>query len=200
MQPLPANEAQLKPGDILVFTNAQGESRVTTWVTRSPYYHAGLYAGDKKVVEMRTFGVITRDLTGAEGGHYFVVIPAPEGQGEATLTWAQAHVKDRYDDVGILVLIFNRIFFHLHLNYTPRDEYTCGEFIAAAYDSVGVTLFPDMPLSDVEPADFARYVPSGTPTLTFYQEKPKPRSSKRWLVGLGVGALALGWVWQRAKR
>lgn len=198
MQPQLAQEDQLKPGDILVFTNAQGENLVTTWVTRSPYYHAGLYAGAKKVLEMRTPGVMTRDLSGEEGGHYFVVIPAPQGQGEAALAWSQANVKDKYDDVGVAVLILNRIFFHLHLNYTPRDAYTCGEFVAAAYARAGVQLFPDMPLSDVEPADFARYVPTGTPTQTFYHNKPKRRSFKLVVAGLvAMGVLALGIVKRR---
>ena len=167
-QPVPADQAALHPGDILLFTNAQGESRVTTWVTRSPYYHAGLYAGDARVIEMRTFGVITRDLRGEEGGHYFVSIPAPEGKGEAALAWARANVKDRYDGKGIVVLLLDRIFLHLHLNYTPNTEYTCGEFVAAAYDAAGVCLFPDMQLADVEPGDFARYVPPHAPTQTFY--------------------------------
>lgn len=201
MQPQLAQEDQLKPGDILVFTNAQGENLVTTLATRSPYYHVGLYAGDKKVVEMRTPGVMTRDLSGEEGGHYFVVIPAPQGQGEAALAWSQANAKDKYDDVAVIVLILNRILFHLHLNYTPHDAYTCGEFVAAAYASAGVQLFPDMPLADVEPADFARYVPPGTPTLTFYQEKPKPRSPKFLVAALvALGVLAAGLVWARRAR
>lgn len=202
-QPQQANADQLKPGDILVFTNPQGENLITAWATRSPYYHVGLYAGAKQVVEMRTPGVMTRDLTGEEGGHYFVVIPAPHGQGEAALAWSQTNAKDKYDNLDIVVLIFDRIFFHLHLNYTPHGAYTCGEFVAAAYASAGVQLFPDMPLPDVEPADYARYTPPGTPTQTFYHAPPRHRSFSKVLAAalVAIGVLALGLAWlRRAQR
>jgi len=160
-------EDQINPGDILLFTNATGESRVTTLLTHSPYYHAGIYAGHKKSIEMRVTGAILRDLRSKDGDPDFIVIPAPQGKGAAALAWARSRLKAKYDDKGILVLFFNRILMHLHLNYTAPGKYTCGEFVAAAYDSAGVKLFPDMPLSDVEPADFARYVPEGAPTVTF---------------------------------
>lgn len=160
-------EDEIEPGDILLFTNAVGESRVTTWLTHSPYYHAGIYAGHKKSIEMRMAGAIQRDLRSKDGNPDFVIIPAPEGKGAAALAWAKTRMKSKYDMRAILVLLLNRILFRLHLRDTAPDRYTCGEFVAAAYESAGVQLFPEMPLWNVEPADFARYVPPGAPTVTF---------------------------------
>ena len=47
----------------------------------------------------------------------------------------------------------------LRIHYEPVGKYSCAEFVAKAYAEAGVTLFPDIPLGDVEPADFARYLP-----------------------------------------
>src|SRR5262249_3119431 len=135
-------------GDILLFTHARGLNLVITTLTRSPYYHVGIYAGEGTVVEMRVKRALIRDLRGKAGAHHFVVIPAPDGKGKEALHWARHEVRmgARYDERDIMVMLLDRIFFNLHLNYTPNTEYTCSEFIAVAFDKVGVRLFPDIPL------------------------------------------------------
>ncbi len=147
-----------KPGDILLFHNARGLNRLITGFTGSPFYHAALYAGEGRTVEARTPGVVSQDLWGREND--FVVAPAPEGKGEDALAWAQTQVGDAYDDLDVGVIILDRLCRFIHFNYTPRDKYSCGEFVAVAFDKVGVPLFPICDLGDVVPGDFARFVPA----------------------------------------
>ena len=77
------------------------------------------------------------------------------------MQWAMQQVGDGYDKWDVGVIILERIFKRLHLNYTPSDKFTCGEFVATAFEEAGVTLFPDCELSVIVPGDFARYLPAG---------------------------------------
>jgi uncharacterized protein YycO len=146
-----------KPGDILLFHNARGLNKLITGFTGSPFYHAGLYAGDGRTVEARTAGVVRQDLRGREND--FVVVPAPEGKGIGALAWAETQVGDAYDDLDIAVIILDRICRFIHFNYAPRNKFSCGEFVAVAFDRAGAHLFPKRDLSDVVPGDFARFAP-----------------------------------------
>ena len=153
--PLPIPEAQ--PGDILLFHNARGLNRIITRFTKSPFYHAALYGGAGRTVEARTPGVVRQDLRGREND--FVVAPAPKGKGKAALAWASSQVGDAYDNLDIAVIVLDRLCRFLHFNYTPHDKYSCGEFVAVAYDKAGAPLFPERDLGDIVPGDFARFVP-----------------------------------------
>lgn len=153
--PLPIPDAN--PGDILLFHKARGLNKLITGFTRSPFYHAALYAGEGKTVEARTPGVVSQDLRGREND--FVVAPAPAGKGEAALAWAQSQVGDAYDDLDVGVIILDHLCRFIHFNYTPRNKYSCGEFVAVAFDKAGVPLFPERDLGDVVPGDFARFAP-----------------------------------------
>src|SRR5947209_2355919 len=97
-------EIQPKPGDILLFHHvARLRDLLITMVTHSPFYHTALYAGDGRVVEARPQGVIDNDLRGRE--HNYVVVPAPEGQGEAALAWAKTQLGAPFDrlDFGVIL-------------------------------------------------------------------------------------------------
>jgi hypothetical protein len=59
----------------------------------------------------------------------------------------------------MLGLILDRMLAHVHVNYVAGDGYTCGEFVALAFERAGVRLFPDIDAADVLPADFARFLP-----------------------------------------
>ncbi len=108
-------------------------------------------------MEARTPGVVSQDLRGREND--FVVAPAPEGKGEAALAWAKSQVGDAYDDLDVGVIILDHLCRFIHFNYTPRNKYSCGEFVAVAFDKAGVPLFPERDLGDVVPGDFAPFVP-----------------------------------------
>jgi len=88
------------------------------------------------------------------------VAPAPEGKGREALDWAQTQVGDAYDDLDIAVIILDRLCRFLHFNYTPRNKYSCGEFIAVAFEKAGAPLFPERDVDDVVPGDLARFVPA----------------------------------------
>lgn|GEM_PF-1582503 len=147
-----------QPGDILLFYNGRGIDKLITGFTGSPFYHASLYAGDNKTVEANTPGIQCRELRGSK--EPFVVVRAPSGKGKAALAWAETQIGDAYDNLDILVIILDRLCRFVHFNYTPRNKFTCGEFVACAFDKVGVHLFPERDLSDVVPGDFAHLLPA----------------------------------------
>jgi uncharacterized protein YycO len=143
-----------RPGDILLFHNARGLNRLITLFTNSPFYHAGIYAGHNQVIEAQMPGVQRNDLGDRERD--YVVVPASEGYGRAALAWAETQIGDGYDKLDIGIIILDRIFRFLHFNYTSGDRFSCGEFVAVAFDKAGVRLIPDRDLDDVVPGDFAR--------------------------------------------
>lgn len=149
--------ASPQPGDILLFHNAKGLNRLITLFTGSPFYHAGLYAGENRTVEARTSGVVRGDLRGREAD--YVVAPAPEGKGDAALAWAKTQIGDGYDELDVLVIVLDRLSRFLHFNYTSRNRYSCGEFIAIAFEKAGIRLVPERAPEDVVPGDLARFVP-----------------------------------------
>lgn len=75
------------------------------------------------------------------------------------MAWALAQVGDGYDSADLAVIILHRIFKMFKINHTVGDRFTCGEFVASAYEHAGRRLFPDIDTEDVVPADFARFLP-----------------------------------------
>lgn len=148
-------------GDILLFAHATGMNRLITFFTRSRYYHVAIYAGNAHVVEARPQGVTCRDLRGPLGTHYCAVLPAPGGKGAEALAWARQQVGAGYDRADVLVIILEHIFRRLHLNYAPPGKFSCGEFVALAYQHAGVELFPGRDPHGTDPADYAPLLPPG---------------------------------------
>jgi uncharacterized protein YycO len=147
-----------RPGDILLFHHvARLRDVLITMVTHSPFYHTALYAGNGRVIEARPQGVIDNDLRGRE--HNFVVIPAPEGKGEAALTWARGQLGAPFDRFDFLVIFLEHVFTHWHINYTPHGKYTCAELVVTAYQQAGVRLIPEKDVDEIAPADLARLLP-----------------------------------------
>jgi cell wall-associated NlpC family hydrolase len=150
------------PGDILIFRNAMKWNRLITWLTRSRYYHVGIYAGNHHVVESRPRGVICRDLYGPDGDRHFDVIPAPDGKGAAALTWAQAQLGADYDKSDAVAITLEQLF-NLRfpaLNRSNHDEYSCGEFVTLAFREAGAHLFPGREPNLVVPANFEPMLPA----------------------------------------
>ncbi|GAC1460759.1 MAG: hypothetical protein NVSMB8_11550 [Candidatus Limnocylindrales bacterium] len=152
--------AGAKPGDILLFDQPKGGlGAIISLVTRSTYYHVAIFERDTFTIEARQRGVVRRDLRTKEGGHTFTVIPAPEGKGEFALDWARAKIGSKFDRLDFLVILIDRFITRLRLHYHGFGAYSCGEFVAKAYTAAGVRLFRDLNDDDVEPADFARFLP-----------------------------------------
>lgn len=152
-----------KPGDILLFDKPKGGlGAIISLVTRSTYYHVAIFEGDTFTIEARQRGVVRRDLRTREGGHTFTVIPAPEGKGAVALEWARAKIGSKFDRLDFLVILVDRFVTRLRLHYHGFGAYSCGEFVTKAYTASGVRLFHDLNDDDVEPADFARFLPTKT--------------------------------------
>jgi uncharacterized protein YycO len=151
------------PGDILLFYHPRGLSRFITLLTRSPFYHVAIYAGSHEVIEAIPSGVVRRDINPQGRVRHHLVIAAPKGKGPATLAWAETKIGDGYDSKNLAGLVLDRVFAHLHVNFVIGDRYTCGEFVASAFEAVDVRLFSDIDAADVLPADFARLLPDGIP-------------------------------------
>ncbi|MDQ2798845.1 MAG: hypothetical protein M3Y13_04275 [Armatimonadota bacterium] len=150
-----------QPGDVLLFAHATGWNRLITFLTRSLYYHVAIYEGDFHVVEARPQGVVSRDLRGPEGTHFCAIIPNPDGRGLDALAWAQSQLGGKYDRWDVLVILLEHVFVHLHLNYAPPGRFSCGEFVARAFQEAGARLFPDRDAADIVPGDFAPLLPPG---------------------------------------
>ena len=140
---------------------------VISFLTRSPYYHVAIFEQGTDTIEARQRGVVRRDLRTKEGGHVFTVIPAPEGKGQLALDWARAKIGSKFDRLDFLVILIDRLVTRLRLHYQSFGAYSCGEFVAKAFSAAGVRLFPDLNDDDVEPADFARFLPNGSGAVTF---------------------------------
>jgi hypothetical protein len=152
-------EIQPKPGDILLFHHiARLRDLLITMVTHSPFYHTALYAGDGRVVEARPQGVIDNDLRGREQN--YVVVPAPEGKGEAALAWARTQLGAKFDRLDFAVILFEHVFRYWHINYTPQGRYTCAELVVMAFEHAGVRLVPEKAIDEIEPADLGRLIPA----------------------------------------
>jgi hypothetical protein len=133
---------------------------IITFLTRSPYYHVALFEKDTFTIEARQRGVVRRDLRSKEGGHSWTVIPAPQGHGGPALDWARSQIGDKFDRLDFLVILIDRIVGRLKIHYEPFGKYSCAEFVARAFREAGVVLFPELQDADVEPADFARFLPT----------------------------------------
>ena len=149
------------PGDILLFSRPEGSSKLISWLTRSPYYHVAICEDVWHVIEARPRGIVRRDMRTGEGGYVFEVIPMRDGSGVRALDWARLQVGGKYDGVGLIELILDRLFARFHLNVKPRkNRFTCAEFVAEAFEQAGVRLFPDVATPDVIPGDFSRLLKS----------------------------------------
>jgi uncharacterized protein YycO len=147
------------PGDIVLFYKPRGLTRVISLLTRSPVYHVAIAAGDGVVVEAVPSGVVCRDVNPGGRKRYFVTIPAPRGAGPAALSWAKTHIGDGYDSRNLMGLLLDRVLTGFHVNYVAGDRYTCGEFVATAFERAGAPLFGDNDPADAVPDDFMRLVP-----------------------------------------
>ena len=149
-----------KLGDILLFSRPRRKRDwVIRWVTHSKYFHCAIYAGDWHVIEARPKGVARNDLRGRE--HGFVTISAPEGKGEEALNWVRGKLGEGFDQMDMVVILLEHIFWHLRINYTPRGKYTCAELVVEAFRNCGVPLCPGKPMAQVVPDDFSKLIPAG---------------------------------------
>lgn len=146
------------PGDILLFTDAPGLTKVIPWFTNSRYYHVGLYEGGPFSLEARVNGVIRRDI-GRDKQLVFRSISMPREGAQIALDFVRKNLGANYDLVDIAAIIINHSFPTLRVNYSNDTRFTCGELVADAWKAAGVDLFPDLQSELVVPGDFAQFLP-----------------------------------------
>ena len=149
------------PGDVLLFAHATGWNRVIAAFSHSPYYHVAIYQGNFHVVEARPEGIISRDLRDPKEPHFCAILANPGGKGQDALAWAEGQIGGKYDRIDVLVIVLEHVFTHLHINYAPPGKFSCGEFVARAFQEVGIRLFPDKDAADIAPGDFCPLLPPG---------------------------------------
>lgn len=143
-------------GDILLFYEPKGQFKLITFFTRSPYYHVALAVDENYIIEAMPRGVV-RTAIDAKRGKRWHVIHSPSAQAaEQAVDWAIQHIGDGYDPKDLISLGLDRVFAHLHINFTSPGRFTCGEFVAAAFKSAGRPLFKDLEPEDTMPSDYAR--------------------------------------------
>ena len=86
----------------------------------------------------------------------FRVIPAPLDKGPEALACAEKQVGEDYAFVGVAALVLDDLFTRWNIFYTRPGHWTCGQFVARAFEQAGVRLFPGRDPVTVTPWDFSR--------------------------------------------
>lgn len=154
---------QVKAGDILLFNHAKNANRLITNFTDSPFYHVGIGLDGGRVIEARPRGVVIRDLAGNDGDRRFEIIPresiAREEEARRAIAWAKEQLGDGYDPANALSIVLNRCFEAFSYKASLPDRWTCGDFVATAFQHAGGELFPGRSAANLVPADYARFLP-----------------------------------------
>ncbi len=152
-----------RPGDILLFNRAKGSNRLVSWFTNSKFYHVGISLGENHVLEARLRGVVIRDLLGPDGDKRFQIIPFENVGGQekalAARDWALTQLGDSYDVLDAFTIVLDKFFGRNAFNFTLPNSWTCGEFVATAFEKIGHDLLPDVPNNSVVPDDFTQFLP-----------------------------------------
>ena len=147
-----------RPGDVLLFYRPRrGRDYIIRVLTHSPFYHAALFDSPGYVLEARPAGVGRNSLAGREDG--FVIVPAPEGKGADALAWARTQIGAHFDRKDFVVIFLEHLFVGWHINYAPLNRYTCAELVTKAFRSVGFDPFPGRENSEIDPTDWAKFLP-----------------------------------------
>ncbi|HLJ82877.1 MAG TPA: hypothetical protein VKT51_01720 [Candidatus Eremiobacteraceae bacterium] len=147
-------------GDIVLFYQPKGHFKLVTLFTRSPYYHVAIAVDERYIVEAMPRGVVRTAIESKRGRRWVVIDPPDKKVAERAVAWAIKRIGDGYDPWDLISLGLDRLFAHLHVNFTSRGRYTCSEFVAAAFKAAGKPLLKDLEPEDTLPSDFARLLPS----------------------------------------
>lgn len=146
------------PGDIILFAQATGYSKVIPWFTKSRYYHCALYEGNNCVLEARPSGVVRRDIK-REAGNIVRIIPMPNKSGADAVSFAEKCLGANYDPLDILFIVLRQCFPKSRFTYSNHKRFVCSELVVLAWRSAGIDLFPDCSPDTIRPGDFAQFLP-----------------------------------------
>ena len=145
---------ELAPGSIALFYRPRGTALLISLFTKSPYYHVAIVLNNNELIEALPRGVVRTAIAEKRREHFYVIPPPSNAAAQTALKWAESKLGDGYDPADLIAIACDRIFAHLHVYFARKDRFTCGEFVATAYDKAGHALVPDADLELVVPADF----------------------------------------------
>ena len=119
------------------------------WQTRSKYAHLAMQYDNQIIESVFWHGVIKRDLTPADDEADVVYVDVPEHVYFTMLWWAQSHVGDGYDWMGLLRFISRRRWQH-------DDWWFCSEFGFANFLFGEIVLLAETEEWEVSPGLFMR--------------------------------------------
>ncbi len=149
----------LRPGDILVSTEAGGISQTIRKATLSAYSHASLYIGDGKIIDATKPGVRERNLAALTQPALRVGVirvgSLTAAQTNQVLSTTKSLVGKPYNTTGLAVGLateLNLIYRTYRLvtgnalkvsGSTLGRGYFCSELVIKAYKSAGLTVAPE---------------------------------------------------------
>ena len=145
---------EIAPGSIALFYRPRGTAVLISLFTKSPYYHVAIVLNKNELIEALPRGVVRSAIAEKRREHFYLIPPPSNEAAQSAIKWAESKLGDGYDPADLIAIAFDRIFAHLHVYLAHRDRFTCGEFVATAYEKAGHTLIPDADPEVVVPADF----------------------------------------------
>lgn len=153
--------ADIAPGSIALFYRPHGSAWLISLFTKSPYYHVAIALSENELIEALPSGVVKTALVKKRHEHFYLIPPPSKKAAETAIEWAESKLGAGYDPADLIAIACDRIFARLHVYVARKDRFTCGEFVATAYDKAGHDLVPDAELELVVPADFGPLLPQG---------------------------------------
>ena len=155
-----------RPGDIVLFTDALGLTRIIPWFTGSRYYHCAVYEGDGWVLESRPQGVVRRNIA-LEPDNVIRVIPMPSEGSDRALEYCRCCLGKRYDILDVVFIVLRHSFPTIRLPYSSDDALVCSELVVRAWRAGGVDLFPGLEAALIIPGDFQGFLPVDSEDFCF---------------------------------
>lgn len=152
---------EIAPGSIALFYRPRGTALLISLFTKSPYYHVAIASNEHELIEALPSGVVRTALAEKRREHFYVIPPPSKKAADAATKWAESKIGDGYDTADLIAIACDRIFAHLHLYLARKDRFTCGEFVATAYEKAGHALIPNADPEVVVPADFGPLLEDG---------------------------------------
>lgn len=159
----------MKPGDILLYKDEKGISRLIQWGTGSRYSHVAVCVSPEMnltIEAMAGKGVRAIDTRKIKSGYdVFRIKEGYDFDLERTVSYLVDKLNQRYDLLGVLFLGLIKLLAKLRLPLKPvankwqiERDYFCSELCYEAFfHGGGLDIVPEVPEADVtSPADISR--------------------------------------------
>jgi len=156
-----SSAVDIAPGSIALFFRPHGTAWLISLFTKSPFYHVAITLNENELIEALPSGVVRTALAQKRREHFYLIPPPSKEAAQTAIRWAESKIGDGYDPADLIAIACDRIFAHLNIYLAHKDRFTCGEFVATAYEKAGRELVPNAEPEVVVPADFGPLLPQG---------------------------------------